>query len=192
MSIDLSNKPHIATALFVKIVVPDYDTLLFSNYHKPLTIYSENYAGLGQLIAITSTSSELKVSTQELTITISGIPQQNISDVLDYRFKGSRVYVYRGIFNTTTGTLLNDIGQNPTGKFQGVINNFSLNEDWSGQSASNTIGFVCTSTVGLLDKKIGGRRTNPNDQKFYYPTDNSFNRVPTLANSNFNFGAVIR
>jgi len=188
--IDLSNQSHIATALFVKIDVPDYEILTFSDYHTAITIDGQIYNGLGQLMAISDTTSELKVSSQELTIGISGIPEKNITDVLDYRFKGSLINVYRGIFNSTTGVLLTTVGTNPVGKFNGIINNFSLVETWSGQDASNTINFVCTSTVGLLEKKITGRRTNPTDEQYWYPTDKSMNRVPNLANSNFNFGAT--
>ena len=189
MSIDLSNQPHIATALFVKVVVPGVETLCFSNYIKSLTFNGDTYSALGELMSVTDTSSELKVSTQELTIGISGIVQQNISDVLTYKFTGSPVYVYRGIFNTTNGTLVTGIGSNPVGKFSGIVNNFSLVETWQGQDASNVLNLVCSSTVGFLQKKTAGRRTNPTDEKYWYPNDKSMNRVPTLANSKFNFGA---
>jgi DNA repair exonuclease SbcCD nuclease subunit len=46
-----------------------------------------------------------------------------------------------------------------------------------------------TPVVELLNNKTSGRRTNPGDQKEWYPTDLSMDRVPGLANSNFNFGA---
>lgn len=191
MSIDLSQYSSIQTALFVRLDVPEYQTLFFSNHNLPLTINNETYAGLGQLMAITETASELRVSTGELTITISGIGNTNISDILKYKFKGSSVKAYRGIFDTTTGQLLNITG-NPTGKFQGIVNNYSINEDWNGTDSTNTISLICTSTIGLLDKKVAGRRTNPIDEKFFYPNDISMDRVPNLANSNFNFGAVVK
>jgi hypothetical protein len=189
MTINLSNQSHIATALFVKITVPNYNTLTFSNYYKPLVIGSDTYTGLGQLMSVSDTSSELKVSAQELTIGISGIVQQNIADVLSYKFIGSPVNVYRGIFDTKSGELLTTVGTNPIGKFTGIVNNFSLVETWQGQDASNTLNLVCSSTIGFLQKKVAGRRTNPMDEEYWFQGDKSMNRVPNLANSSFNFGA---
>ena len=191
MSLDLSSYSSIQTALFCKVVVPDYATLTFSNYSRNLTIDGTNYTGIGQLLDISDSTSELRASRNELTVTISGIPAQNISDLLTYRFKGSSITVTRAIFDPATGQLLSITG-NPAGRFQGIINNFGLNETWDGQNASNTISFVCTSTVGLLMNKIAGRKTNSRDQKTFYPTDLSMDRVTQLANSNYNFGAVVK
>lgn len=191
MSIDLTAYSAIQTALFVRIDVPEYEVLTFSNYNRPLELNGTTYTGLGQLMGITDTSSELRVSGGELTITISGLADTNISDILTYRFKGSAVTVIRGIFDPATGQLL-PIAGNPTGKFQGIVNNYSLNEDWSGQDATNTISLMCTSTIGVLSNKISGRRTNPIDERELYPTDASMDRVPNLANSNFNFGAIVK
>ena len=191
MSLDLSSYSTIQTALFCNIVVPDYTTLTFSNYPRNITLQGTTYTGLGQLLSVTDNTSELRASRNELTVTISGIPNQNIQDLLTYKFKGSAITVIRGIFDTATGALL-DIPGNPAGRFQGIVNNFGLNEEWSGQDASNTISFVCTSTVGVLMNKVAGRKTNSVDQKKFYPTDLSMDRVDRLANSNYNFGAVVK
>lgn len=191
MTINLESYPAIQSALFVKIDVPDYAILTFSNYNRNINIGGTNYSGIGQLMGITDTTSELRVSKGELTISIGGIGNNNISDILNYKFRGSRVEVIRGIFNPATGELLNIVG-NPVGKFQGIVNNYSLNEDWSGQDATNTISLMCTSTVGILSNKLSGRRTNPIDQRELYPTDASMDRVGSIANSNYNFGAVVK
>jgi hypothetical protein len=83
---------------------------------------------------------------------------------------------------------------NPLIRFQGIVNNYSLEEDWTpgGTDARNTIAFICSSTVELMTNKVAGRRTNPIDENYFFPTDRSMDRVPNLANSNFNFGAVIK
>ena len=191
MSLDLSAYDSIQTALFCKVVVPDYTTLTFSNYSRNLTIDGTTYTGLWQLLEVTDSTSELRASANELTVTISGIHTQNITDLLTYRFKGSSITVTRAVFDPVTGQLL-DIAGNPAGRFQGIINNFGINEDWSGQDASTTVSFVCTSTLGVLINKVAGRKTNSQDQKKFYPTDLSMDRVAQLANSNYNFGAVVK
>jgi hypothetical protein len=192
MSIDLSSYTSIQTSLFVRVDVPGYDVLRFSNYNKPVTINGESYVGMGSLLAISDSSSDLRAASGSLTITLSGIPNSSISEILSYKFKGSKIQVWRVFFDTVTGQQL-EIEGNPAGRFQGVISNFGLDEDWQmgATVTSNRISFVCASTVDVLSNKVTGRRTNPTDQKKYYATDVSMDRVLALADSNFNFGAPI-
>jgi hypothetical protein len=126
-------------------------------------------------------------------VAVSGIPNSSIAEIDSIKLKGSSVEIYRAFFDPTNGQLL-ALDANPTGRFQGVVNNYSLEEDYpqTGSTATNTIQITCTNAVDLLDKKIAGRRTNPKDQKYFFPSDLSMDRVPVLANSNFNFGAVIK
>jgi len=188
MTINLKSYTSIATALFVTIDVPGFEVLNFTDYNRSLTLNSVAYTGLGQLVGITNTSSELKTSNNQLTITVSGIQNTNIADLLAHKVKGSSVEVWRGIFDAQTMQLVSVQG-NPIGRFQGIVNNYTLDETFDGQTATNTIGFICTSNIGLLQSKMAGRRTNPLDQRALYPTDLSMNRVPSIANSNLNFGA---
>jgi uncharacterized membrane protein len=162
----------------------------FSDYYKALTINGESYTGLGSLMNVSDSTSELKLSDTEVSVTFSGIPSANIDMVQDYKIKGSAIEIYRGIFNPTTGALLAITG-NPMGKFKGIVNNFALQEQWTEGSNDSTVTILltCTSVVSLLRNKISGRRTNPIDQQFWFPTDQSMNRVPNLADSNYNFGA---
>ena len=43
MAFDLSAYPAIETALFVRIDVPDFEILRFSNFNRPYTIDGESY-----------------------------------------------------------------------------------------------------------------------------------------------------
>ena len=190
MSIDLSSYRSIQTNLFVRIDVPGYQVLTFSDYHTNYTISSTTYTGLGQLLAVTNTTNNLRAAPEEVSISISGIPSGNITAILDNKIKGSNVRIYRGFFNSTTGELLSVAG-NPAGKFQGVVNNFDITDDLDMGSDTGTITLTLTvtSVVDLLNNKITGRRTNPTDQNLFYSGDKSMDRVPSLAKSNFNFGA---
>jgi hypothetical protein len=91
------------------------------------------------------------------------------------------------LFNPNTGA---DI-VSPIGKFLGIVNNFALQEDWDNQERSSTVTIIltCSSLIGVLATKLSGRFTNPTDQQKFFPADNSMNRIPSLINSNFNFGA---
>ena len=185
MAIDLSSYRSIQTNYFVKLDIPGYEVLTFSDYHKNYTIGDIVYDGLGQLLAISNTEDNLRASPSELTVTVSGIPAGNIPDILNNRVKGSKLDIYRGFFNPTTGELLSITG-NPAGKFQGIVSNYEISDDLNMGEDTGTVTLLMTvaSVVELLSNKINGRRTAPSD----FP-NGEMNRVPGLAKSNFNFGA---
>lgn len=192
MAIDLSTYRSIQTNLFVKLDIPNYEVLTFSDYHKDLSISGTNYTGLGQLVNISNTSGNLRAAPEDVTITITGIPIQNVTAVLNNRIKGSAVEIYRAFFDPSTGELLPILG-NPAGKFQGVVNNFEISDDLEMGTDTGifTLILTATSVVELLNNKVSGRRTNPVDQRQWFPTDASMDRVPSLAKANFNFGAPV-
>ena len=103
MAIDLSSYRSIQTNIFVKLDIPGYSVLTFSDYHKNYTISGTNYTGLGQLLNVGNTDDNLRAAPSELSISISGIPSTNITDIINNRIKGSECNIYRGFFNATTG-----------------------------------------------------------------------------------------
>lgn len=187
--IDLSAYPTITSALLVKIVMPSL-TLTFSDYNNPITYNGYSYVGAGRLLSITDTVSELKSSSDTLTISLSGIPNSSISEIVNGNIKGSKINVYRALINPSNGSLL-PISGNPIGRFTGIVNNYGLEEEWdvSSRTSRNVITIISSSLIAMLNTKITGRRTNPADQKLFYPNDVSMDRVTTLINSNFQFGA---
>jgi hypothetical protein len=189
--------------LFVRLAIDEYATepggtytanvLRFSYKNVSVSIGGEEYLGLGRLMAITGSNSELRVSGGELTITISGIPNSSIAEIVNSKIKGSKVNVYRVLFNATTDAPLDNVG-NPLGRFNGFVNNYSLNEDYDvdARTSSNTIVLSCSSVVDVINNKIAGRKTNPQSFKRFSSigsADTSMDRVPTLKNATFNFGA---
>lgn len=204
MSINLSSYDTIGSALLVRITVGAYKAnasatasqqiLKFSDSNTSITVVTdqgnETYIGTGQLMAVTTSSSELRASASEITISLSGIPNSSIEEIVNSSIKGSRVEVYRVITDPSTNQPLNITG-NPVGRFFGIITNYTLDEDYNvgERQSTNTITLVCSSWIGVLDKKIAGRKTNPYDQKLFYPGDTSMDRVPSLVGANYQFGA---
>jgi len=185
MPIDLSSYSSIQTNLFVKLVIPGYDTLTFSDYHRDYNFSGTTYTGLGELLAVSDTDDNLRSTAGELTLSISGIPSTNVTDIVNNRIKGSECLVYRGFFDVNTGLLLSIAG-NPSGKFQGVVSNYDISDELEigSDTGSVTLTLVVTSVVAMLNNKITGRRTNPQD----FP-NGDMARVLPLQKSNFNFGA---
>lgn len=187
--------------LFVRLQIDEYRTspsagytstvLRFSDSRNPYTINSEVYTGLGNLMSVTNSNSELRVSSGELTIVISGIPNASLTGILYSRIKGSPVIVYRAFFDPITGAENAITG--PYGRFVGFVNNYSIQEEYDvdSRTATSTVALICNSSVDVLQNKIVGRRTNPSSQKSFYPSDLAMDRVPTLKDSAFDFGAKV-
>jgi hypothetical protein len=193
MSVNLTSYTSIQANNFVRIDVPDYSVLRFSDYHRDYTIDSESYTALGTLLGLSDNVSELRITNQEMTISIAGIPITRVSEILDNKITGSSIKVYRNFFNATTGASLAITG-NPITRFSGIITNYSIQDEIaeasSDEAGTITLTLTAASLVEVLSQKLAGRRTNPVDQKRYYPTDISMDRVPTIARSQFNFGGA--
>jgi hypothetical protein len=189
---DLSTSSSIGSALLISVAVPDEPVTTFSTYWKDLTIGDISYTGLGSFVSITESRSDLRASPQELTITISGILSTNLDFVKNNLLRGSPITVLRYVFNPVTGIAL-AIADNPTGRFYGIITNYSIDYTANPQDPARTgsvvISLQCSSTVEQLSNKISGRRTTTDDMQKYFPGDLSMDRVSSLARSNFNFGA---
>ena len=202
MATNLTSYKSLQSGIFVRInceyykansaASPSTQVLRFSDLNRTITIGGENYVGLGNLMSITSSASEIKIGNSEISIGITGVPNSSISEVINSRFKGSEVIVYRGLFNPTTNVLL-AVSGNPFKRFHGVITNYTINEEYDNDTltSSSTITFTASSMVEVLGNTAKGRRTNPKDQKSFYPTDVSMDRIPALVRSKFNFGAPL-
>jgi len=194
--IDLSSYTTVRSALFVRIQIDEYrisssasytnEVLNFSDHNTNYVINGETYENIGNLLSITSSTSELRATPDSVNITIAGIPiNPNIYEIVHSKIKSAPVDIYRGYF-TSGGTLIGSI----QGRFSGFVNNYSLNEDIDFVQKEGTISvqLECASNTGILSNKVAGRRTNPISMKKFFSNDTSFDNVPTLENTEFMFG----
>ena len=199
----LSSFTAIRSHLLIKIRIPEYRVLATDGYSDTTITFSDlnrdnsfiydgnTYTGLGGLMSVTASNSELRPTSSELTITVAGIPNTSISSVINSKIKGASVWIYRVLFDPVNGTPLDLDQGNPFARFRGFVNNYTLTEEYDVQSrtSTNTIQFICKSSLDVLQNKVNGRLTNPISQKKFYPDDVSMDRVPALQNISFNFGA---
>lgn len=203
MTVNLSSYRQLESILIVRIdcqyykpnpyTLPERYIMRFSDNKNDVLLnvagQNELFTGIGSFMSITNTKSELRPSSSPLTISISGIPNEKIAEIMNSKFKGSSVGIWRVIVDPATKQPLNITG-NPVGRFFGVINNYGLSENYDNKgTCTNTISLFCSSFVDILNKKLSGRRTNPRDMQAIYPNDLSFDRVSALQGANFNFGA---
>ena len=193
---DLSSYTSVRTSLFVRLQIDEYRTtssgaytsqvLRFSDHYQNFTIDSETYTPLGELLTITKSVSEIRPTSNNVTVSISGIPTDNLAEIIHSKIKGSPIKIYRAYFDVSTNV---QIG-NTEGRYIGSVNNFSLEEEYDAldKSASNIIQLECASTVDVLSKTIAGRKTNSESMKKYFASDVSFDNVSALMGSSFDFG----
>lgn len=195
MPVDLSAYDSIQSNLFVRLDLSYANQVLtFTDTRDTWGLNTgpegaeETYVGLGELMGVTSTSSELRSTTREITITISGIPNSSITDIMNSRLKGSKCNIWRLIQDPITRAAIH-----LTGRFQGIVTNYAINEDYDAteRTATNTISIMCSGIVSVLANTTKGRRTNPQDQRFWEPTDAAMDRVPDLVGAYFDFGVKV-
>jgi hypothetical protein len=195
--IDLSSYANIQQALFVYINVPSYGPLRMSTYDVPISITEDNgqsytYSPNGILLTVSEFNNELKPSKNDVTISLAAIDQAFVAGMMSYALKGSEVVIRRAFFNSQTGVMLNIAG-NPSRRFSGIIANYSFNDEFNelSQTTTTTISVSCSSIVSVFEQKIVGQKTNSNQRQYLYSGDLSFNRVATIANTNFDFGKPV-
>lgn len=201
-AIDLSPYKSVQQATFVKLVltVDDVEQIIrFSSHQYPFAItefdgVSYTYPCVGSLLSVTAADSQIKATQADVTVTVTGIPKTGMPDLLydtiENPIQGSPIEIRRAFFNPSTGQVL-AIPGNPVVEFTGVVSQFSTASDWdeNGQMAvTSNIVLVCQSMMSVLNSKVAGRRTNQSDQTYWFPGDNSMNRVSVIALSNFDFG----
>ena len=193
-TLDLSAYSDIYSALFLKLDIPDYAVLRMSTHYKPFNITEDDsisytYTNLGDLVAVSDSSSSIRAKPEQITVTIAGIPTTSIQTVTDQAIKGSKIEVRKIYMNGTTYQIIGS----PIIKFKGIVDNYNIGEEYptdiTTQTATCSIGLICSTLFDMYQNKKAGRRTNPLDQKIYSPSDLSMDSVPTITGSNFQFGA---
>lgn len=182
------DSPSIRYAEFVRITTPDgVDT--FCNAAGPVIVDGITFIGMGSYLGVTEVQRDIKATSFDLKLTITGLNPANIALVLSASIKGSKLEVWRGFLDSN-----NQIITVPTQQFfkryEGIINNIAINEDYNTQARTRIATCVISSASMrmVLDNRIAGIKTNPSSWNFLYPDDTSMNRVPIIAASYFDFG----
>ena len=178
---------HISSCILIDLNL-DGTTYYISSAYKPVTYNTNTYTELGSFLNISEFPEDIRTTNGDISITLSGIPseQNYLSLILTTKIKGGTVDVYRGFYDTTTHEL--DTSQ-VYKRFSGIITNFVIQEDFTpATTLQNTVTITCASINTLLENRIKGQRTNPDDRARLFPNDQVFARVPQLYNISFDFG----
>ena len=182
--------PQIRHAEFVKLTVGTAATVYtFCNAAAPITVGGITFSNLGALLNVGDVQRDMRSTSDDMTIALTGIDPTNIGIILGNDIKGSLVEVWRGFFDAN-----NQIITTPTTQFfkryQGIINSVAITEDFNSELRTRiaTCSISCSSMRRILENRLGGVKTNQSSWQFLYPGDTSMNRVATIANTYFDFG----
>lgn len=178
-------------AEFVKLTVGNAATVYtFCNAAAPITVSGITFANLGALLSVGDVQRDIKATSDDMTIALTGIDPTNVGIILGNDIKGSLVEVWRGFFDSN-----NQIITTPTTQFfkryQGIISSVSITEDFNSEMRTRiaTCSIACSSMRRVLENRLSGVKTNQNNWQFIYAGDTSMNRVSEISNTFFDFGS---
>ena len=178
-------------AEFVKLTVGVAGTVYtFCNASAPITVGGNTFSNLGALLNVGDVQRDIKATSDDMTIALTGILPANIVLILSGDIKGSLVEVWRGFFDSN-----NQIITTPTTQFfkryQGIINSVAITEDFNSEMRTRvaTCSISCSSMRRILENRLSGVRTNKSNWQFIYGVnETSMNRVSEISNTYFDFG----
>jgi len=162
----------------------------FCNAASDITVNGIVFGGLGGYLGITEIQQDMKSTSNDLKLTLTGLNPIYISTVLSSSMKGSNIKIWRGFLDTNNQLLTLGGVQQFFQRYQGIVNNISINEIFDDKKRDRTATCIISSASMrlVLDSRLAGIKTNPSNWRFLYPNDTSMDRVPVIASTYFNFG----
>ena len=162
----------------------DSTTYYISNSWKAITYNSNTYQELGAFLSVGEFQEDIKTTNGDLNMVLTGIPAGNVQTVLTNQVKGGAVTIYRAFFDDNYAVT------NVYPRYKGIITNYNISEnvDLENGDITNTVGISVASINTILENRVNGQRTNPQDRNEFFPGDQTFDRVPVINNTAFDFG----
>lgn len=184
-----NNATQINSAEFVKIKIyneyaniANTTTLTFSSSYKAETIDGQVYDPLGGLLAVGSQVRNLRATSGETMIALSGIDGNNIYNVLATNIRGSEVEILRGFYDN------NYVLTNTYPRFRGIVTSYGITEDREATDDNFTVSVGASSYKTVLENRIAGRKTNKESWRYYNNNDSSMDQVYAISGVTFDFG----
>jgi hypothetical protein len=192
-TINAVTSPSIRHAEFVKLSIGTLGSpttvYTFCNASAAITVDGTTYSNLGSLLNVGDVQRDIKATSDDMTVTLTGIDPANVSLVLSANIKGSILEIFRGFLDSN-----NQIITTPTQQFfrryQGIVSSVSINEtfDIKLRTRIATCSISSSSMRRVLENRLAGVITNQNSWQTFYPTDTSMNRVEVIQSTFFDFG----
>ena len=182
------NGPQIRHAEFVRITLPSA-TYTFCNAAQAITVSGITFSGLGAFLQLSDVQRDIKSTSDDISVSLTGIDPSKIAIILGSEIKGSMLEIWRGFLDSN-----NQIITSPTLQFfkryKGIVSGASINEKFDEQlrERAATCLISAASIRKILENRMAGVKTNPSSWQKLYPNDTSMSRVPVITNTFFDFG----
>ena len=184
-----NNATNVTNAEFVKLTIfneygntANTTVLTFSSSYKTEVIDGVSYDPLGGLLAVGAQNRNLRATSGETIIALSGIDGNNIFNVLATKIRGSQVEVLRGFYDN------NFVLQNTYPRFKGIVTSYGISEERQDQEDNFTVSIGASSYKTVLENRIAGRKTNKESWRFFDSNDSSMDQVYAISGVSFDFG----
>lgn len=188
----VDNTNNIRYADFVRITV-NGTTYRFTTAANNITVSAVDanpFSSVGVLLGIGDIQRDIKSTSNETTVTLTGIDTSVLGWVLSQNMKGSTIQMWHGFFDTN-GALITTGGTGGLYQFfNGIVTSFAINEQWMEEAKMyvGTVTLAASSIQLVLQNRVAGRYTNNNSWQFFTPGDTSMNRVSFVETINYQFG----
>lgn len=154
----------------------------FSSAYQYETINGTSYTPLGGLLAVGVQQRDIRVTSADTSISLSGVSGNNIQIVLDNNIKGSQIEIIRGFYNNDFVLTSN------AHRFTGVVTSYNIAEERQEKDDNFTVTLNCSSYKTVLQNRTAGRKTNKQSWQVFNSTDSSMNNVYSISDTQFDFG----
>jgi len=160
----------------------------FSSAYQFETIDDQEYTPLGGLMAVGQQQRDMRVTSADTSVSISGIDGNNIYTVLDTKIRGSKLEITRGFYGGDGNVANNYVLTSSAQRFTGIVTGYAITEERQENDDNFTITLNASSYKSVLENRVSGRKTNPVSWKEYDPNDTSMDQIYSLADQWFDFG----
>lgn len=160
-----ANEP--AHLVEVRFDVADGGTQRLTDSWRNVDWGGNTYFALGHMLGFDGLVESADLRVTDLTLTLSGVDQAWIANILGKQYIDRRLLIYQMFFNQSTEQLIVD----PVAIHDGRLDEPSINEDPANGSC---LVLVKSRDVFSDFERLSGRHTNPNDQNLFFPNDRAF------------------
>jgi len=186
------NKTNINSAEFIRLTIyndvnnpTDISVYTFSSSYKEETINFQTYSPMGGLLAVGIQQRDIRVTSADTSLMLSGISGDNIYVVLANKIRGSRIDITRGFYNNQF------VLTSTAHRFTGIVTSYNISEERHDLVDNYTVTLNASSFRYVLENRIAGRKTNKESWQSFYPNDGSLNNLYSISDQQFDFGMAV-
>jgi len=145
----------------------DSGSVFMTDSFKAITFAGDEYQAVGNFMGFSDIEETVGIIVSTVNLSLSGIDQVWISNVLNENFIDRQVKIWTGFLGGSSLDLVSD----PVLIFDGRMNQPTISEN--PDSGESTVSVSCTNAWVDFTRKIG-RHTNHEEQQIHFPTDKGF------------------